>query len=79
MYIEVPDTVMRHMHKIALRKDERLAELIGILIERYDTEGPKWATLGDLQRFAAEARKRMKRSRPDAERVNDAVFSQRTT
>lgn len=75
MYIEVPDTVMRHMHKIAQREDEDLAELIGILIERYDTEGPKWATLADLHRFAAEARKRMKRL-PDAEIV-DATTSSR--
>lgn len=74
MYIEVPENLVRRIHELAQGEDENLAELLGIVIESYDANPPKWATLGDLQRHAAEARKRMKRL-PEAEIVHATTSS----
>ncbi len=74
MFIEVPENLVRRIHELAQGEDENLAELLGIIIESYDLNPPKWATLGDLHRHAAEARKRMKRL-PEAEIVDTTASS----
>ena len=64
MYIEVPENLARRIHKLAQGEDECLAELLGIVIDRYDANPPKYATLGDLQRHAQETIKRYETDRP---------------
>ena len=59
MYIEVPENLARRIHELAQGDDERLAELLGVVIDKYDENPPKWATLADLVRHADAFRERM--------------------
>ena len=68
-YIRIPEEMARKLHAIAEREDAELAESVGEMIESQSDDRP-WATLADLHRFAAEARKRMK-PKPDAEIMDD--------
>ena len=61
MFIKIPEELVRQMHEFALTRDECLAELLGIVIDRYDANPPKYATLGDLVRHADSFRERMNR------------------
>ena len=72
-YIRIPEEVARQLHAIAEREDAELAATVGEMIEAQSDDRP-WATLGDLERFAREARKRMKR-RPDSDIVDDSARS----
>ena len=72
MYIEVPENLARRIYELAKGDDERLAELLGVVIDKYDEDPPKWATLGDLQRHAREAVKRYKTDSPTHIVANDS-------
>lgn len=61
MFIKIPEELVRQMHEFALTRDEFLAELLGIVIDRYDANPPKYATLADLARQADSFRERMNR------------------
>lgn len=68
-YIQIPEEMARKLHAIAKQEDAELAKSVGEMIESQLDDRP-WATLADLHRFAAEARKRMK-PKPDAEIMDD--------
>lgn len=72
-YIQIPEEMARKLHAIAEREDTELAKSVGEMIEAQSDDRP-WATLGDLELFAREARKRMNGD-SSSEMVDDSARS----